>query len=379
MPTEFKTPGQLIQALLDERGWSKRVLAVVLGASETGINKIINGKQPLTADMALSLKDVFGIPAERFLELQKHLELEQAKLFAMEDSGLAVRAKLFGAIPVDEIIKRGWMPGVADIRDFQRVETGLMKFFKASSLDQIEVFPHSAKKTNVSEPATPIQIAWLYRVKEIASEMLVPRYSPSAVMAAIPKLRELLVSHAAIRKVPRILQDCGVRYVIVEKLPGAKIDGVCFWLDDQSPVIGMSIQYDRIDNFWFVLRHELEHVIQGHGKNAMMIDADLHGEGAGTGESIAEEEKVANAAASDFCTPKKSIESFIARKAPLFKERDLIGFANTLAIHPGVVVGQLQRKTGHYELFRSHLVKVRSIIATEAMIDGWGTVAPVGL
>ncbi len=29
----------------------------------------------------------------------------------------------------------------------------------------------------------------------------------------------------------------------------------------------MSLRFDRIDNFWFVLRHELEHVIQGHGRN----------------------------------------------------------------------------------------------------------------
>jgi HTH-type transcriptional regulator/antitoxin HigA len=38
---------------------------------------------------------------------------------------------------------------------------------------------------------------------------------------------------------------------------------MCLWLNDgTSPVIGMSLRFDRIDNFWFVLRHELEHVIQ---------------------------------------------------------------------------------------------------------------------
>ena len=69
--TQYRTPGQLIQALLDARGWTQRVLAVVLKADETGINKIIAGKRPLDAEMALALSGIFGVPAETFLELQK--------------------------------------------------------------------------------------------------------------------------------------------------------------------------------------------------------------------------------------------------------------------------------------------------------------------
>ena len=80
-----------------------------------------------------------------------------------------------------------------------------------------------------------------------------------------------------------ILAESGVRFVIVEALPQAKIDGVCFWLDKQAPVIGLSMRYNRIDNFWFVLRHEIEHVLKGHGRDAPegMIDAELEGDRAG--------------------------------------------------------------------------------------------------
>ena len=131
------------------------------------------------------------------------------------------------------------------------------------------------------------------------------------------------------RKVPRILAECGIRYVIVESLTSAKIDGVCFWLNDHSPVIGMSLRHDRIDNFWFVLRHEIEHVLRQHGQiqAAIMLDAELEGEKAGTGSSISEEERVANEAAANFCVPQQSLKSFIARKSPFFNERDILGFA----------------------------------------------------
>ena len=64
----------------------------------------------------------------------------------------------------------------------------------------------------------------------------------------------------------RILMECGIRFILVEKLPNADIDGVCFWLDEHSPVIGMTTRRDKIDNFWFVLRHECEHVLRGDGR-----------------------------------------------------------------------------------------------------------------
>lgn len=372
---QYRTPGQLIQALLDSRGWSQRVLAVVLKADETGINKVIAGKRPLDAETALALSRIFEIPAERFLGLQKSYELAQARLLLDDDPDLATRAQLFGALPVVDMIKRGWLD--ADLKNFSTVKSSLAKFFGVSSVHEIEIFPHAAKKTHVTGSATPTQIAWLYRVKKIASDMLVAAYSPDTVKGAVSKLRELRISAAAVRKIPRILAECGIRYVIVESLPGANIDGVCFWMDQNTPVIGMSLRYDRIDNFWFVLRHELEHVLQLHGQSAMMLDIELEGERAGVGDNIVEEERIANRAAANFCVPRNDLNGFIARKSPFFAERDIIGFAQAIGVHPGMVAGQLQYHLKRYDRFRNHLVKVRSAIVPSAMVDGWGDVAPV--
>jgi len=377
---QYRTPGQLIQALLESRGWTQRVLAVVLKADETQIGKIIAGKRPLDADMALALGNIFGVPAEKFFELQKSYELAQARLISVDDPAMATRAQLFGNLPVADMVKRGWLK-VDDIRDFPQVEASLAKFFGAASVNQIEkVFPHAAKKTNVASDVTPIQLVWFYRVKEIAGEMLTARFSPDAVREAISKLKPLLEDKDFVRKVPRILQDCGIRFLVVEALPGAKIDGVCFWLDETKPVIGMSLRFDRIDNFWFVLRHELEHVLRGHGRtdSAVMLDSELDGEKAGTGNDIVEEERMANVAAAEFCVSRKDLEMFIARKAPFYPDRDIIGFARTLKIHPGLVAGQLQHKTKRYERFRNHLVKIRSIVIPSATNDGWGNIYPVG-
>ena len=78
MRSDHRTPGQLIADLLEAKGWTKRVLAIVLGADETGINRLVADKRQVTAEMALALEDVFEVPADRFLKLQKDYDLAKA-------------------------------------------------------------------------------------------------------------------------------------------------------------------------------------------------------------------------------------------------------------------------------------------------------------
>lgn len=375
-PASYKTPGQLLGALLKERGWTTQALAIVLGVSEHLVTRMRTGQRRITADVALSLEEVFGVSADDFLALQQSYDLAKARITAQPDPGRKLRARLYGGFPISEMIKRRWIRA-EDIRDFEEVGRGLTAFFGVSTPDEIETLPHAAKKTAAGSEITPVQLTWVYRVRSIAEEMLVKPYSPKLVEGAIKKVAILRRHPEELRKVPRVLAECGIRFVIVETLTAAKIDGVCFWLDKHSPVIGMSLRYDRIDNFWFVLRHELEHVLRRHGLEEAVVDAELEGSNAGV-KNVIVEERLANEAAANFCVPTNQMVAFIDRKAPFFAERDLLGFAKTLGVHPGIVAGQLQHNTGRYDLFRKHLVAVRKFLAPSAIVDGWGDVVPVG-
>lgn len=375
---DYRSPGEYIKHLLAAQRWTQRVLAIVLGEDETGINKIVADKRPVDAKLALAMGELFQVPPENFLELQKSYDLAQARITARPDPGRITRAHLFGQLPVGEMIRRGWIDA-DDPKNVPEVEGALARFFGAASADEIEILPHAAKKTNVAGEATPVQLAWLYRVRQMANELVVPgRYSPPAVRNAINKLAELREDMDETRKVPRILAEAGIRYMLVEALSGSKIDGVSFWLNDFSPVIAMTTRYDRIDNFWFVLRHELEHVLCGHGRTAIMLDTELEGERAGTGASLSDEERLANKAAADFCVPSAAFASFVLRKGPFFSEQNIMAFARTHHLHPGLVAGRLQHETGRYNRFRSHQVKIRSVVAPSATVDGWGDVYPLG-
>lgn len=374
--TNHTMPGQLIADLLKERGWSQRTLAVVLEKDETTINKIVSGKGAVTTETALALEDVFGVSADRFLELQRSYDLAIARISSRPDPGRATRATLFGDLPIAAMVKRGWI-AASDPQNLAQVESGLVKFFGVASVDDIEILPHAAKKTLVNTEPTAAQMAWLYRVRAIAEELIVAPFSDEALERALGSLKSLMSAPEEARKVPRILAEAGVRFVIVESLPSAKIDGVCFWLDNQSPVVGLSMRHDRIDNFWFVLRHELEHVRLRHGQSAMILDTDLEGDRAGSGVDVPEEERAANEAGQEFAVPKAKMDAFIARKAPFFSERDLLGFARMLDVHPGIIAGQLQHRTGRYDRFRQHLATIRDHVRTAAAVDGWGDVYPI--
>jgi HTH-type transcriptional regulator/antitoxin HigA len=103
------------------------------------------------------------------------------------------------------------------------------------------------------------------------------------------------------------------------------------------------------------------------------------GEGASDDESVTQEERVANAAAAEFCVPRQKMDSFYTRKHPYFSERDVIGFASLMNVHPAIVVGQLQRRMKRYDYLRKYQVPVRRYVVTETVTDGWGHVAEAHL
>lgn len=376
----FNTPGQLIERLLEERDWTKKALAMVVGMDEAALNRVLSAKRPLTAELALLLEEVLpDAVAEDLMALQQKHDLAQARLAVIPDKRRQTRAALFGDLKVSQLLKRGWL-NVGDEKDVALIEKAVRDFF-CQPIEEIMRMGHAAKKTDAGADATVTQIAWICRVRQLGLRIKSPvAYSAQTLSSKLPVLRTLMTSTADIEKVPSVLLEAGVRLVIVESLPSAKIDGVCLWLDDGSPVIGLSARFDRIDNFWFVLRHEIEHVLNGDGKDEPLgghLDTDLVGERAGDEPTLPRMEIKANKAASDFCVSSSAMDAFFEQNNPYFSERKLLEFANACGVHPGIVAGQLHHLTRRYDRFRGHLEKVRHHLLKSAVVDGWGNLPQI--
>jgi HTH-type transcriptional regulator / antitoxin HigA len=363
---KLESPGEVIARLLSARGWSQIELAYMLGLAPSTISELARGRTKISAEMAKLLGVAFGKPAKYFVALQARWDLKNA---ADPNDEVRARVAAQSSFPIREMIKRGW------IKDHGK-GTGshgeLCRFFGVNSLGDIENISFAARKTG-SDEASGNQLAWLYRVRAIAREMLVPAYSPARLEKAINHMSVFKMEPEEARNVSSCLNDAGVRFVVVEGLPGGKIDGVCTWIDSKSPVIGVSLRFDRIDNFWFVLRHECAHVLHRHGGGRSIIDADL----APLEQNVDADEAVADAEAANFCVPTEKMHSFFLRKDPLFSASDVRAFAQINRTHPGLVVGQLQRLTKRYNLLREYLVPIRRHVIPSSMVDGWGTFVPV--
>lgn len=360
------TPGEYIREKMEAKGWTQSDLAYAVGTKPAAINQILNNKRAISNNMARAFGVALGCEAVEIGKVQVEWDIQNSE---NPDPSVESRSRILSRYPLREMVARGW---VDPDHGKGSLEDQICKFFDVQKIDDIPHLQHSGKKSSY-ESIPPEQLAWLFRVKAIASEMATPTYDRNQLRKAITAFEELREKPESVMQVPRLLEQAGVRFVVVEGMSKSQIDGVCFWLDESSPVIGMSLRYDRIDNFWFVLRHECAHVLHCHGMDAAILDCDLNMDSSST---INAEEEIANSEAAEFCVPIKKMNSFYLRKHPYFAEREVLAFSKRMGVHPGLVVGQLQRRMDRYDFLRKHLVKVREHLSISMMMDGWGDLIP---
>ncbi|MCC6921072.1 MAG: helix-turn-helix domain-containing protein [Alphaproteobacteria bacterium] len=370
IPAEVFPPGEFIRDELEARGWTQNDLAEIMGRPLKTVNELIQGKKQITPETAIGLADAFGDDdALYWMKLDAAYRIANTR---RSESSVSRKSQLYSKFAVREISKRGWIETTDNLDVLER---RVCQFHEVANLNETPKFAHAAMADQYGERSA-LQLAWLYRAKQLAQTLDVAAYTEAKMRAALVKLRALLIAPEEIRQVPSLLREAGVRFVIVEFLPGAKIDGAVFWLNG-GPVIAMSIRYDRVNNFWFVLRHEIEHVLNRDGMECVTIDVELT-EKIQRGDALPIEEQKANTASAEFAVAKAELESFIRRVRPLYSEQRIQLFARRIGVHPGLVVGQLQHKHEvPYTHFHKFLVKIREIITATALTDGWGTTPPL--
>lgn len=378
IPVEVFSPGEFIRDELEARGWEQRDLAEIMGRPERVVSELVSGKRSLTAETAQQLGEAFGTSAQVWLNLEAAYQLHK---LGKPDESVSRRARLYTAAPIKDMVRRGW---IVESDNVEVMESRVMRFFGVDSLDtRPDFFSAAARKsTSYVDEFTPAQQAWLFRARQLAQTLKPSKFDARTFPAEVLGLRSLLANPDDVRQVPSVLASLGVRCVVVEHLPETRIDGACFWLDSKSPVVALSVRFDRIDSFWFTLMHEIGHVAAGDGRDKALrpdIDLVVDADAASKDEALPPEEQAANQFASSFLLPSEEFDGFIRRVRPLFSKQKIEGFAALHKIHPGLVVGQLQhRRLIPFANLRASLVKVRSTLLETVLYDGWGMTPQVG-
>jgi HTH-type transcriptional regulator/antitoxin HigA len=362
-----RSPGQVLRALLNYKGWTQEELAIITNKSRKTIMDIISDKSGVSPDMAVALSSAFGNEPSEWLAQDSLFRLSRVD---RDSSDVQRRAHLFQLAPIREMQRRGWIKETSDPNE---LEAELKAFFCTESLEGEPQISVATRRSDRDLSVNAPQRAWCFRARTMASTLQAKRFTQGNLEEAARELRNLAAYPKEARHLPYLLAEYGIRFVVVEPLPGAKIDGAAFWIDETSPVIAVSVRFDRIDSFWFTVMHEFVH-IQNH--DALSVDEEIAGESGGREHpTLDESERIADEEAASLLISQDELYSFIHRVGPLYSRDRVIQFAHRIGIHPGIIVGQLQRhKELGYKALRDLLVKIRSIVIEVALTDGWGRV-----
>lgn len=266
-------PGDFIQRQMDVRGWTQNDLAEVLGLSLKTVNHLIQNKQPITFETAQLLQEAFGISAQTWMNheitYRKFIEGETEK-----QKEVKVKSPIYEFMPVAEMCKKGWLSKSKDavelekqVKDFWNVQSLDFDFLKNSSNLKI-----ACKKSDAYKQYDFYALqCWARQAKLCAEKIVVPTYDKEALENLYDEMHRFTIMPNGISEFLKQLQQCGVKFLVLEHLQKTYLDGAAF-MDGENPVVAYTARYKRIDNFWFTVAHEIAHVLLHINKKQCFMD-----------------------------------------------------------------------------------------------------------
>lgn len=333
-PIDLPDPIEAIRFRMEQQGLRAKDLIPFIG-SASKVSEVLSGKRPLSIGMIRKLRDGLRIPAEVLLR-EPGAVLPSSEIMERIGSG-----------PFREMLKRGWFEGFSgnwsDAKG--QMEELLTRFVGARDLSS--AIP-SLQRQRIGEGETrneAMLIAWKLRVMNIAERESLPLWKAGTVT---PELLNEVAHLSYLESGPvlarEFLNKNGIHLVFEAHLPKTKLDGAAIKMPDGSPLIALTLRFDRLDWFWFTLFHELAHV-------ALHLYADgcdaFFDELSETGKDDLEKE------ADDYASKTLIPEEFwntasLSRNSPT---EAFVDFAKRLRISPAIPAGRVRFETGDYSIF----------------------------
>lgn len=324
-------PIEAIKFRMEQENLSQRDLIPFIG-SRSKVSEVLSKKRSLTLSMIRALHAGLGIPAKVLLQERSPTDLEEAPIE-------------WDRFPLREMLARGWISErVTDIR--AQAEGVLRRFF--ASLGPAKAAVPLYRQSHHVRSARPVDdyalAAWTAGVVARALQDLPPAtFVPGT--ANLDFMREL-ARLSVFQKGPQLAQEYlrkhGILLVIEPQFPGMRLDGAAVMLEGNRPVLGLTLRYDRIDNFWFALMHELAHVSLHLGDPGTQFFDDL--DCASEGDP---REREADEFAGEALIPEGE---WIKSPASRVRSPDAAKhLADRLRIHPAIVAGRMRF---HFKSYR---------------------------
>ena len=340
-PMEMPDPVTAIAFRMEQADLSPRDLAPLLG-SRARVSEVLSGKRGLTLQMIRALHDHLGIPADVLLQRPGEELPESPEGFE------------WNRFPVIAMHKAGWFGATKHTtRELKGAAEELMRGLieRAGGFNALPRALYRKNDTARHNAKTdPYALrAWCYQVLATAREnRLEVKYRKGSITKQWARRLAALSAYAeGPRLAKQHLEQHGIHLIHVRHLPRTHLDGAALLLPDGAPVVAVTLRYDRLDNFWFCIFHELAHVARHlGGKDDLFLDdmslSDV------TRNEANEKELDADRWAAEMLIPQRVWEKRRVRDRP--SVMNVVALAQELNISPAVVAGRVRRERRNYRL-----------------------------
>lgn len=337
-PIDPPDPIAAIRFRMEQANLKAKDLIPYIG-SASKVSEVLSGRRTLSLTMIRNLVNELGIPAAALLKKPND---------SLSSKYLWQQGRDF---PIMQMVKRGWFSGFQGTIAEAKVQLeDLMNSFVAglgpNALIPVLNRQHVREGSMQNENALT---AWRIRVATLALREPLPPYKPDTVTANyLRELVKLSYFDSGPLLAKEFLNKRGIHMICERHLPRTHLDGAALKLPDNSVVVALTLRYDRLDNFWFTLFHELAHVALHLDTNE--VDAFF--------DDLMQAGKDAREKEADKFAAEALIPSSAWKSARLNKKSDLtsvVAFAEKLRISPAIPAGRIRFETRDYTVLKQLL------------------------
>lgn len=334
-------PIESILFRMDQMQLTRKELIPYIG-SISKVSEVLSRKRPLSLPMIRRLNQGLGIPADILIE-----DVETDSSLVDQEPEMD-----FTRFPLKEMLERGcfgdFEGNVQRLKDY--AEDLVRKFMQDLLPKRMEpAFLRAPLHQRGDRQADEMAIlAWRMCVLRKAREVISSREYKHGTIT--PEWLRELAKLSAFDEGPKLAKEHlarhGITLVIEKHFKRTFLDGAAM-LDNDRPIVALTLRHDRVDNFWFALLHELAHVAKHLKPETPVFIDDLDRTNVQTVEGEAD------AMAQEALIPNKSWSAAKVRQT--LASEDVIAYADEIGVHPAIVAGRLRHEEKNFRLL-SHLI-----------------------
>jgi len=328
------SPVEAIKFRMEQGNLSQKDLIPYFG-TKSMVSEVLNGKRELTVKMIRALNTHLGIPAEVLLQESSVKDL---------DSYTDID---FDKFPVKEMAELNMFEGFDISNIITRSEEAIRYLIKKTGgqkyLESVLFRKSESTRMNVQTNSYALR-GWCMAVLAKASRQQVKNNYESKKINSkfLQGLASLSILSNGPLQAKEYLANIGIRLVFMPHLKKTYLDGASFMVENENPVIGLTLRYNRVDSFWFTLFHEIAH-IKNDLQNEGFIADDMSLRGSSNDSDIEGE--------ADKFAQLKLLPKFNPEHQEQFTNEEIIEIAQEHNVHPAIVAGQIQYRKKNFKLF----------------------------